>query len=64
MILIREEKEVLRKVYDSDHRMTFSGDNYKHATRLAERGLLVAGRYATFEPSTDKMMLIEELLSE
>jgi len=64
MILIQEEKEVLRKVYNSDRRMTFSGANYMHAARLAERGLLVAGRYATFEPSTDKMMLIEELLRE
>lgn len=64
MILIQEEKEVLRKVYESDHRMTFSGDSYRHASRLAERGLLVAGRYATFEPSNDKMLLIEELLSE
>lgn len=62
MLLIQEEKDVLRKVYDSDHRMTFSGVHYIHASRLAERGLLIAGRHATFEPCTEKMTLIEELL--
>jgi hypothetical protein len=63
-ILIHEEKEVLRKVYNSERRMTFSGPAYLHAARLAERGLLLQGRYATFEPIIEKMALVEELIGE
>ncbi len=64
MVLIHEEREVLRKVYDSDRRVTFSGEAYHHASRLAERGLLHQGRYATFEPIAEKADYGEELLEE